>query len=157
MEHDSILFYARPDAPFHPIWMEHDPAEIRSQYRYLDSRGRYRLSGGRHFAAHGFSKKVYLDENPGALVGTLWDRGCQLAPSSGERTGYPTQKPVALLERIVAASSDPDDLVLDPMCGSGVTLVAAKRLGRRYLGVDINSDAVRIAEGRLAGVTEPLW
>ena len=155
-EHDSILYYALPQAPFHPVYAEHDPAEIRSQYRHTDQRGRYRLSGGRHFAAHGYSKRVYLDGNPGALVGTLWDKGCQLAPSSKERTGYPTQKPVKLLERIVSASSDPGDLVVDPFCGSGTALVAAKKLGRRYIGVDVNPAAVRTARVRLAGVTEPL-
>ena len=155
-EHDVILYYARPGAPFHPTYAKHDPREIRSQYRHVDRRGRYRLSGGRHYVTHGFSKKVYLDSNPGALVGTFWDK-CQLAPSSRERTGYPTQKPLALLERIVAASSDPGDLVLDPMCGSGTALVAAKRLGRRYLGIDINADAAETARVRLAAVTEPLW
>ena len=63
-------------------------------------------------------------------------------PGSAERTGYPTQKPVRLLERIVAASSRPGDLVLDPYAGSGTTGVAAARLGRRWLLVDRNPAAV---------------
>jgi site-specific DNA-methyltransferase (adenine-specific) len=71
-------------------------------------------------------------------------------PASAERTGYPTQKPVRLLERIVAASSRPGDLVLDPFAGSGTTGVAAERLGRRWLLVDRNPVAVEIARGRLA-------
>lgn len=66
-----------------------------------------------------------------------------------ERTGYPTQKPLALLERLVAAHSRPGELVLDPFCGSGTTLVAAQRLGRRALGIDIGAEAVRIARQRL--------
>jgi site-specific DNA-methyltransferase (adenine-specific) len=70
-------------------------------------------------------------------------------PASAERTGYPTQKPVRLLERIVAASSRPGDLVLDPFCGSGTTGVAAARLGRRWLLVDRNPEAVAIARRRL--------
>ena len=74
-------------------------------------------------------------------------------PASAERTGYPTQKPVRLLERIVAASSRAGDLVLDPYAGSGTTGVAAARLGRRWLLVDRNPDAVAIARSRLA--TEP--
>ncbi len=77
-------------------------------------------------------------------------------PGSAERTGYPTQKPVRLLERIVAASSRPGDLVLDPYAGSGTTGVAAARLGRRWLLVDRNPEAVAIAARRLAaeaGVT----
>jgi site-specific DNA-methyltransferase (adenine-specific) len=70
-------------------------------------------------------------------------------PASAERTGYPTQKPVRLLERIVAASSRPGDLVLDPYAGSGTTGVAAARLGRRWLLVDRNPQAVAIARRRL--------
>lgn len=75
-------------------------------------------------------------------------------PASAERTGYPTQKPVRLLERIVAASSRPGDLVLDPYAGSGTTAVAAARLGRRWLLVDRNSAAVDIARRRLAAAAE---
>ncbi len=71
-------------------------------------------------------------------------------PGSAERTGYPTQKPVRLLERIVAASSRPGDLVLDPYGGSGTTGVAAARAGRRWLLVDRNPAAVAIARARLA-------
>jgi len=69
--------------------------------------------------------------------------------SSAERTGYPTQKPVKLLERIIRASSHPGDLVADFFCGSGTTGVAAQRLGRRYLLVDDNPDAIRITNERL--------
>lgn len=72
-------------------------------------------------------------------------------PASAERTGYPTQKPLRLLERIVAASSRPGDLVLDPYAGSGTTGVAARRLGRRWLLADRNPDAVRLARARIAG------
>jgi site-specific DNA-methyltransferase (adenine-specific) len=72
-------------------------------------------------------------------------------PASAERTGYPTQKPIRLLERIVAASSRPGDLILDPYAGSGTTGVAAHRLGRRWLLADRNPDAVRLARARLAG------
>jgi site-specific DNA-methyltransferase (adenine-specific) len=71
-------------------------------------------------------------------------------PGSSERTGYPTQKPVRLLERIVAASSRAGDLVLDPYAGSGTTGVAAQRLGRRWLLADRNPEAVEIARRRLA-------
>jgi site-specific DNA-methyltransferase (adenine-specific) len=69
--------------------------------------------------------------------------------NSAERTGYPTQKPLKLLERIVRASSNPGDLVADFFCGSGTTGVAAKRTGRRYLLVDDNPDAIRITNERL--------
>ncbi len=74
-----------------------------------------------------------------------------IVPTNGkERTGYPTQKPLKLLERIVAASSSPDGLVADFFCGSGTTGVAAKRLGRRYLLVDQNPTAIDITNKRLA-------
>ena len=76
-------------------------------------------------------------------------------PASAERTGYPTQKPVRLLERIVAASSRPGELVLDPYAGSGTTGVAAARLGRRWLLVDRNPEAVAIARRRLAAAPGP--
>ncbi len=76
-------------------------------------------------------------------------------PASAERTGYPTQKPVRLLERIVAASSRPGELVLDPYAGSGTTGVAAARLGRRWLLVDRNPVAVEIARGRLGAEADP--
>ncbi|MDQ3528639.1 MAG: site-specific DNA-methyltransferase [Actinomycetota bacterium] len=75
--------------------------------------------------------------------------------NSKERTGYPTQKPVKLLERIVRASSDPGELVADFFGGSGTTGVAAKRLGRRFILVDENPVAIQIAEKRLAAEAEP--
>jgi site-specific DNA-methyltransferase (adenine-specific) len=79
-----------------------------------------------------------------------------IVPTSGpERTGYPTQKPVKLLERVVAASSNPGDLVADFFCGSGTTGVAAQRQGRRFLLVDDNPDAIRITSERLGLGTVP--
>ena len=79
-----------------------------------------------------------------------------IVPTSGrERTGYPTQKPLRLLERIITASSNPGDLVADFFAGSGTTAVAAARLGRRHLAVDTNPEAIRIIERRLAEVLAP--
>jgi site-specific DNA-methyltransferase (adenine-specific) len=79
-----------------------------------------------------------------------------IVPTSGrERTGYPTQKPFRLLERIVLASSHPGDLVADFFAGSGTTAVAAARLGRRFLSVDSNPEAVRITKARLAALGAP--
>ena len=84
----------------------------------------------------------------GPAMTDVWDLPF-LSTVSLERTGWPTQKPLALLERIIRASSDPGDLVADFFCGSGTTLVAAQRLGRRYVGCDTSVEAVRIARGRL--------
>ncbi len=66
-----------------------------------------------------------------------------------ERTGYPTQKPEALLTRLVESCTDPGDLVLDPYAGSGTTLAVAAKLGRRAIGIDSNEDALRVARKRL--------
>ena len=73
-----------------------------------------------------------------------------MARLHGERIGYPTQKPLALLERIIKASSNGDDLVLDPFCGCGTAADAAAKLGRGYLGIDVSAIAVRVMEQRLA-------
>lgn len=72
-----------------------------------------------------------------------------LAAQSKEAVGYPTQKPLALLERIIKASSNPGDIVLDPFCGGGTTLVAADKLGRRYIGFDSSVAAIRVSDERL--------
>lgn len=82
-------------------------------------------------------------------VADVWDIAT-INNMAKERTGYPTQKPLALLERFVAAHSRPGELVLDPFCGSGTTLFAAQRLGRRAIGIDASPEAIRIARERLA-------
>ena len=79
-----------------------------------------------------------------------------IAPSSKERTGYPTQKPLTLLERIIKASSNEGDLVLDPFCGCATTLVAADRLGRRWAGIDLSPLAIKLVNDRILGYRS-LW
>lgn len=71
----------------------------------------------------------------------FWDDIAPLNCRANERSGYPTQKPLALLRRIIEASSNPGDLVLDPFCGSGTTLIAAQQLGRRWVGIDMGAQA----------------
>ena len=88
--------------------------------------------------------KVYLDELPGPRTQSIWDDIPRIPNTSRERLGYPTQKPVALLERIIRASSNRGDLVLDPFCGCGTTIDAARRLGRRWAGIDISPFATRL-------------
>ena len=96
-------------------------------------------------------KKIYLDECKGTLVGSIWNDilGFAHTHNSKEKTNYPTQKPIALLERIIKSSSNEGDLVADFFCGSGTTLVAAKNLKRQYLGCDKNPEAVKITKERL--------
>lgn len=91
--------------------------------------------------------KRYLDEQPGVPLQDVWT-DIKLATSARERIGYPTQKPVALLERIIEASSKPGDVVLDPFCGCGTTIEACEHLGRRWIGIDIAAKAVEVTEAR---------
>lgn len=86
----------------------------------------------------------------GVPMGDVWEIGV-LAPISRERTGYPSQKPEALLERLVTALSDPGEVVLDPYMGSGTTLAVAARLGRSFVGMDQSDVALDIAKKRLEG------
>ncbi len=93
--------------------------------------------------------KRYLDEMAGGVMGTVWTDIPPINSQAKERLGYPTQKPVALLERIIAASSNPGDVVLDPFCGCGTTVHAAQKLGRPWIGIDITHLAVALIERRL--------
>ena len=93
--------------------------------------------------------KYYLDELKGMIVTNLWDDIPSLSGAHAERLGYPTQKPVALLERIIEASSNPGDIVLDPFCGCGTAVAAAQKLGRRWLGIDITHLAIALQKYRL--------
>ncbi len=94
-------------------------------------------------------KKLYLDEGKGVAVQSLWDDVKALSAASRERLGYPTQKPEALLHRIIEASSKEGDVVLDPFCGCGTTVAVAQRLKRRWIGIDITHLAVTLMKYRL--------
>ena len=94
-------------------------------------------------------RKYYLDEGKGVAIQSLWDDIGNLQASSAERLGYPTQKPEALLERIIEASSNEGDLVLDPFCGCGTAIAAAQKLGRRWIGIDITHLAITLIKHRL--------
>ena len=94
-------------------------------------------------------QKRYLDEMPGTPVDTIWDDVQPIQARSKERIGYPTQKPLALLDRIIKASSNEDDVVLDPFCGCATACVAADNLGRRWIGIDISPKAVELVNMRL--------
>ena len=95
------------------------------------------------------SYKRYLDEMPGVPLQDMWTDIGPLQANSKERIGYPTQKPLALLERIVGGSSNEGDIVLDPFCGCATACVAAENLGRRWIGVDISPKAVELVNMRL--------
>jgi site-specific DNA-methyltransferase (adenine-specific) len=91
----------------------------------------------------------YLDEQAGEIIGNLWDDIPPINSQAAERLGYPTQKPLALLERILAASSNEGDVVLDPFCGCGTTIHAAQKMNRRWIGIDITHLAIGLIRRRL--------
>ncbi|HEX3746588.1 MAG TPA: site-specific DNA-methyltransferase [Bryobacteraceae bacterium] len=152
-KHDTIFFYAKSAASYF------DPRAVRTAMRSgTHSFGGRLITGedGRKYRlvygtrnSHGVVRyyKYYLDE--GKLPEDWWTDINSLQASAAERTGYPTQKPEALLARIIAACSRPGDTVLDAYCGSGTTLVAAERAGRRWVGIDSASEAIAITLDRL--------
>jgi site-specific DNA-methyltransferase (adenine-specific) len=94
-------------------------------------------------------RKRYLDELQGETVDTLWDDIPPINSQAQERLGYPTQKPLALLQRIISASSNEGDVVLDPFCGCGTAVHAAQKLNRQWIGIDITHLAIALIEKRL--------
>jgi len=106
--------------------------------------------------------KHYLDEMPGVPLQTFWDDIRSVISGSNERIGYPTQKPLPLLERIIRASSNENDVILDAFCGCGTALVAAQKLDRQWIGIDVSPTACRVMAKRLRDTcrlpeSEPLW
>ena len=93
-------------------------------------------------------KKCYADEFK-HLSGSVWNDVSYLGANSKERIGYPTQKPITLMERIIRASSNRGDVILDPFCGGGTTLHAAQKLGRKWTGIDSNPNAIKITSKRI--------
>jgi len=107
-------------------------------------------------------RKMYLDEHPGAKVQNILTDIQRIGNTARKRLGYPTQKPLALLERIISASSNPGDMILDPFCDCATALVAADRLQRQWAGIDLSplavklvDDRIRAHRGRWGGATVP--
>lgn len=151
MGHQTLLLYARGPRP---IWNGRDPmlrapfaaTSLEMHFTNVDADGRRyrdRTVGGKTY-------RYYADE--GRALGSVWTDCPSMAantPLRAETTGYPTQKPLKLLERIIRATSDEGSLVVDPFCGSGTTLVAAAAAGRRFVGLDIGDLAIATARARL--------
>lgn len=145
--HDVLLRY-RKDPSAAPRWnAQYEPLAASTLATWGKNKQRAVIErDGRR------SRSSTVDEpTKGAPMGDVWEIGV-IAPVARERTGYPTQKPEALLERIVQALSDPGEIVLDPYAGSGTTLAVAARLGRRFVGVDASDVAVGVAKTRLEGL-----
>jgi adenine specific DNA methylase Mod len=96
--------------------------------------------------------KVYLDEMPGKPLQSVWTDISRIANTSSERLGYPTQKPITLLERIIQASSNENDIVLDPFCGCGTAIIAAQKLNRKWIGIDVTHLAIGVMKYRLNNI-----
>ncbi|MFN8473306.1 MAG: site-specific DNA-methyltransferase [Anaerolineae bacterium] len=173
---DVILLYSKSPT----AWTFHQPHRALSEhqkraYRYRDADGRLykavqlgdysaasiqrlETQGLIHVSSSGQKyKKYYLDEAT-ATIDCVWDdiRGFGTRTAADEQTGYATQKPEALLARMIEASSNPGDLVLDAFCGSGTALAVAEKLGRRWIGVDLGRRAIHTARKRLIALQRDL-
>jgi site-specific DNA-methyltransferase (adenine-specific) len=158
-KHDIIFFYSK-SAQYH-----FDASAVRVAMRSgkdsfggrleTDTDGRkYRLVyGTRNGKGETRYYKYYLDQ--GKAPEDWWVDINSLQASSAERVGYPTQKPEALVERIIRACSREGDIVLDAYCGSGTTLVAAERNGRAWIGIDLSREAVELARQRVELLKQP--
>lgn len=143
-KHDTLLVYRRGAQPtFNVLRGEVTPA-MAAKYRHRDERGYYMHSRGRRYYLKG-----------GKPLDSVWNIPT-LAATSRERLGYPTQKPEALLERVIAASSNPGDVVLDLFCGSGTTAAVAQRLGRRWIAADRSATATEVTAARLRRLASTL-
>jgi len=120
---------------------------------------RWDVEGRLHFPKNKngrIQRKRFLDENKGEVVQNLWDDISIAGPQSDERLDYPTQKPEALLERIIKASSNEGDLIADFFCGSGTTLAVAEKLNRKWIGADLGKFAIHTTRKRMIGVQRQL-
>ncbi len=152
--HQTILVYGRSYKKHPIVWNDDHPllrepyadTSLKMHFRNVDEKGRCY----RERTIAGKTYRYYADE--GRRLGSVWtDISAMVAntPLNQEGTGYPTQKPERLLERIIRLGTKPDALVCDPMCGSGTTLVVASKLGRRFVGSDQSPVAIEIATRRL--------
>lgn len=135
-------------------WMGHAPPD--KGWRYSKDAMQELHDAGRIWYPEDKSKRPrlirYLDEGKGVPLRSIWTDINPVNSQAGERSEYPTQKPETLLERIIATSTNPGDLVLDSFIGSGTTAAVAQKLGRRWIGCDINKGAIQTTAKRLQGV-----
>lgn len=149
--HQTIFFYSKTSKyKFNTTYCNYSPTTNLDQIL----QERVRNEDGKASYKRDMSGNIVIGkEKRGVPLSDVWEIPF-LNPKAKERTGYPTQKPIELLERIIKISTDEGDIVLDPFCGSGTTLVAAKLLGRKYLGIDINPSAIDLCKNRLDAPTK---
>ena len=134
--HDSVLYYSKSeDYSWHDQYDPLDKEYVERLYRHSDDRGRYMTAG---IAARDVITHI-------------------ARAAKKERTGYPTQKPIALYRRFIDASSNAGDIVLDPFCGCATTLIAAEQAGRRWIGIDLWDEALDIARARVEAECQNLF
>lgn len=142
-KHDNIFYYSKTEnRNFYPIYIPHEERVLKRFQR--DENGPYQLVNG---------KKYYVNPQ-GKPIEDVWE--ILLANRDGQRTGYPTQKPEALIERIIQCATKENDLVFDCFMGSGTTQAVAMKLGRRFIGADINLGAIQITTKRLLSIAAEL-
>lgn len=172
---DSLLFYSKSSSHTWNTPYKEYSEEYKKRFNQKDARGYYYWDNLGTYSKETLARliandriklplvegkhprmKNYLHEGKGVVIDNIWTDIIPLNSQAIEDTNYPTQKPEALLERIINASSNPDDIVFDCFMGSGTTQEAAMRLGRRFIGADINLGAVQITTKRLLNVASEL-
>lgn len=144
--HQNIYYYSKSsEYKFNKIYSDYSVTTNIDQILQERARNEH---GKTVYKTDSNGQVMFSNEKKGVPLSDVWEIPF-LNPKAKERTGYPTQKPLELLERIIEISTNEGDVILDPFCGSGTTLVAAKRLRRDYIGFDINSSAIKVTNARL--------
>ena len=165
--HDSLFYYSKSSDRIFNLPREEYQESTLKQYKYEDEKGKYRLQELRDYSGDsivefrkqgriedtdgGPKLRQYLDDKSGKVVETVWSDINRLS-----NTIYPTEKPEALIERIINASSNEGDLIADFFCGSGTTLAVGEKLGRKWIGSDLGKFAIHTARKRMIGVQREL-
>ncbi len=172
--HETLLWYAKSqERTYNRQYTPYSEGYINERFTKSDERGRYKdaelqdpsaetldrlKKEGRIVVTSGGKMRIkqYLSELPGVLVDSVWTGIYPVNSQATERTNYPTQKPETLLERVLLACSNQGDLVFDAFMGSGTTQAVAMKLGRRFIGADINNGAIQTATRRLTGIQDDI-
>lgn len=163
--HDILFIYAKNygEHKFNKVYLPYSEKYIKDWFRHIDEDGRvFQKRQRKDESGKAYWEKQYLDESKGVPASTVWtdiqqayaDPRAYKIGTKSEITGYATQKPEKLLERIIQISSDPGDLVADFFCGSGTTLAAAEKNGRRWIGCDLGRWGVHVTRKRLLDIED---
>jgi site-specific DNA-methyltransferase (adenine-specific) len=144
------LTAAKPGGDTSYEWKGHKPPEGRYWAYSKSNMEKFEREGRLYYTKTGLPRlKHYLDEMPGVSLQDIWIDIPPISSQTAERLGYPTQKPLALLERIIQVSSNEGDLILDPFCGCGTAIHAAQKLKRKWIGIDVTHLAIALQKYRL--------